>query len=296
MRPVLPSSSPREPFFPAIRSIPVILGGFRKICARAYGPGDPHMQIASHSSDSRARRKRLRAPRASIAVPAYQCGTLRRKKARARRPLPGWSWARTRAPKGRGRALVQSLASPSWPRSARALQRLLNGLIGLFGEFGAHAADLRQLVHVAIVGALGKAALDLDCLLERLGRQKFLERRRALLKRPLGVVGHLGGDRLPALVPLAERLHGSVHVVLAHLLKFVEVEVLEHRCGPVCAGFFRAVWRSFRGAARDSCRLRHQYMQRTMAVNEFCCNATCDTLEAWAASGPTGWRSADHRR
>src|SRR5215472_6022849 len=100
-------------------------------------------------------------------------------------------------------------------RSARALQHLFDGLVGLFGKLSVHAADLRQLMHVAVVGSLGKAALDLDCLLERLSRQELLEGCCALLKGSLGVVGDLGGDRLPTLVPLTQYLHGSVHVVLA---------------------------------------------------------------------------------
>src|SRR5262245_52587945 len=169
----------------------------------------------------------------------------------------------------------------SW-RSARALQRPFDGLVGLFGKFGVHAPDLGELVHVAVVGSLGKAALDLDRLLQGLGRQQLLEGCRALFKGPLGVVGELGGDRLPTLVPLAQHLHGSVHVVLAQFLKFVEVEVLEHRCG----SWLRVLYGRFRGSltrsgARDLRRCEAQYMQRTMKVNEFCCNATCDTLEAF---------------
>src|SRR5262245_10902305 len=87
-------------------------------------------------------------------------------------------------------------------------------------------------MHVVIVGALGIARLDLDRLLEGLGRQELLDRGRALLERPLGVIGHLGGDRLPALAPLAEHLHGGVDVLLADLLEVVEI--LDHWHGPEC--------------------------------------------------------------
>src|SRR5215510_1900896 len=106
-------------------------------------------------------------------------------------------------------------AGARWPGSARALQHPFDGLVGLFGKLSVHAADLRELMHVAVVGSLGKPALDLDCLLEGLGRQQLLEGCRALLKGSLGVVGDLGGDRLPTLVPLTQYLHGRVHVVLA---------------------------------------------------------------------------------
>src|SRR5205807_1491648 len=64
----------------------------------------------------------------------------------------------------------------------------------------------------------------------------LLEGCSALFERALGVVGHLGGDRLPALVPLAEHLHGGIHVVLAEFLEVIEVDVLDHWCGPVLAG------------------------------------------------------------
>src|SRR5262249_20323627 len=122
-------------------------------------------------------------------------------------PVLGQCWASARP--------VLGNSWRPWSGSARALQHLFDGLVGFFGKLSVHAADLRELMHVAVVGSLGKPALDLDCLLEGLGRQQLLEGRSALLKGPLGVVGDLGGDRLPTLVPLTQYLHDSVHVVLA---------------------------------------------------------------------------------
>src|SRR6202008_2862913 len=69
-------------------------------------------------------------------------------------------------------------------------------------------------------------ALYLDRRLQRLGAEKLLERRAAVLEGLLRVVGELGRDRLPALRHGAELLHRDIDVVFAKLLKVFEI--LEH--------------------------------------------------------------------
>src|SRR3954447_13910186 len=164
MRPVLPSSSPREPFFPAIRFFPCDPCEFRKFCARALPAtrnrkSAPILAAAEHIANATS------VPGVRSRQQAYQsCKCDEKRPGRVER-------ARALVPQRiRGATAARSIVScePSRPpsaRSARALHRLLDGLVGLLGELGVHAADLRHLVHVAVIGALGKAALDLDGLL-----------------------------------------------------------------------------------------------------------------------------------
>src|SRR5215467_393169 len=213
MRPVLPSSSPREPFFPAIRFnpcdpqwVPQDLRQNHMVSAIPTCKSPPILATAVRGANARGRAALERGRSVSLLH-------LRQKNG------PGARSARAFAVKvvvdGQGARAGAECRLPVDERSARALYRLFDGLVGLFGKLSVHPADLRELMHVAVVGSLGKAALDLDCLLEGLGRQKLLEGCRALLKGALGIVGHFGGDRLPTLVPLTQDLHGSVHVVLA---------------------------------------------------------------------------------
>src|SRR3990170_1204526 len=106
---------------------------------------------------------------------------------------------------------------------APVLHRLLDRTVGVLGEACVHGAELGHLVHVLIIGALGVGRLNLERLLERLGAQELLEGGRSVLEGTLRVVAHLGGDGLPALVPIAEHLHGVIHIGLAELLKVLEI-------------------------------------------------------------------------
>src|SRR5688572_15253327 len=219
MRPVLPSSSPLEPFDPFLPDIPNP-APTETFLARPR----PILPTAAQVSQTPSRTMQMPGRRPFAAVrhrPAAWSAPVLTTIA----PLYGERAAEMRQ-KRKTRACARS-AGPGCMRklgdacrrdrrgdvtSARALQHLLDRLVGLLGELGIKTAELGNLVQVVVVGALGEARLDLDRLLERLGREQLLDRGRALLERPLGVVGHLGGDGLPALAPLAEHLHGGVDV------------------------------------------------------------------------------------
>ena len=78
-------------------------------------------------------------------------------------------------------------------------------------------------MHVIVIGALGEVGLNLDGLLDRLGRRKLLERCRTIFKSALRIIGHFGCDRLPTLVPIAEDLHNRIDVSLANLLNILQI-------------------------------------------------------------------------
>lgn len=65
----------------------------------------------------------------------------------------------------------------------------------------------------------------------RLGSCELLKGSHTVFERALGVVGHLAGDRLPALVPIADSLHVAVQFKMADLLKILEA--IDHRLTPV---------------------------------------------------------------
>src|SRR6202790_5902052 len=69
-------------------------------------------------------------------------------------------------------------------------------LVGLLGEIGIEFADLGRLGDEAFVGGLGEVALHFDRLVEGLGTEQLLGRRRALLERLLGIIGDLDRDGL----------------------------------------------------------------------------------------------------
>src|SRR5665647_1668900 len=69
--------------------------------------------------------------------------------------------------------LYTSMAKEAYKPVEKLL--LLDRLVGLFGHRSVHATDLRHLLHVVVVGALGKARLDLDGLLNRLRRHQLLK-------------------------------------------------------------------------------------------------------------------------
>src|SRR5581483_3820840 len=274
MRPVLPSSSPREPFLPAISIVPCSRQSLPQVLRQGPFPRRHLAQIAAYSNDTRAHIANAASGQRTGAYQGSKCVEKRPERVcRAR--------AFVVAPTARARAIGGSRRRAA-PRSAHALHRLLDRLVGFLGELGIHAADLRHLMHVAVVGALGEAALDLDRLLERLGRQQLLEGGGALLEGALGVVGQLGGDGLPALVPLAEQLHSRVHVLLAELLKLIEVHRhgLHRRHGRRSWVWLRGLGDSAREASPGSLSsgLQGYYMQCTMKVKVSCCIATCDTL------------------
>src|SRR5262245_27904023 len=126
------------PTIPPCKSPPILATAVRRAngCARA-APGSPRGVAMRHLPTKRATKQgRQKTPGRVCRARALLLGRPRGSPRPARCPAP--------------RDGECGLAA-----SARALQRLLDGLVGLFGEFGVHAADLRHLMHVAVVGALG---------------------------------------------------------------------------------------------------------------------------------------------
>src|SRR5689334_8747648 len=130
----------------------------------------------------------MQVPTGPLACAPRRASRLGIKRAKCDKKRP-WGAYGTRAFSARVRSGTRVHRSAD--RSASALERLLDRLVGFLGELGIHAADLRHLMHVAVVGALGEARLDLDGLLDRLGGGKLLEGGGAFLEGLLRVVGDL---------------------------------------------------------------------------------------------------------
>src|SRR5262249_2496799 len=143
---------------PPCKSPPILATAVRRAngCERAP-PGSPRGVAMRHLATKKGDKKRAtkKAQKSHEKKPGRGC------------PARALRLGRPRGSAPPARSLAPEMGDAGVAASARALQRLFDGLVGLFGEFGVHAADLRHLMHVAVVGALGKAALDLDRLLER---------------------------------------------------------------------------------------------------------------------------------
>src|SRR5712691_880686 len=109
----------------------------------------------------------------------------------------------------------------------RFADEVFEWLVGLFGEICVQFPHLGCLGDKALVGGLRISGLDLDCFFERFGAEQFLQRRRAFLERPLGVVRSLGSNRLDPFRHVAPHPHRRVHMLFAIFLHVVEI--LQHR-------------------------------------------------------------------
>src|SRR5262249_49828252 len=107
----------------------------------------------------------------------------------------------------------------------------LERLVGLLRHARVELADLGRLRYELLVGRLEIVALHFDRVVNRLGAEQLLRRRRAVLECLAGVVGHLDRDRLEALRQRTERRQRRIHVVLAELLHVLEI--LDHGSFPL---------------------------------------------------------------
>src|ERR1700730_12714414 len=125
----------------------------------------------------------------------------------------------------------------------------LERLVGFLGEVGIKLAELGRLGDKALIGALDVIALHLERLLQRFRADELLGRGSALLEHLLRIVRDLDRDRLNALRERPERPHRRIHVVLAELLHFVD---LDH--GTTSPGLLPPAYGPCLGR-RDFCRL-----------------------------------------